>query len=142
MAVLASQVQRGVTCLVLGKHVSSCLNEHFGRLTESMPTSFMKSGIPVLVLSVQSTTFLNESCNDIGVPYDSSPVQCCLIAIILNIQVTTCFQQNLDNMEVTLVGSKMQGGPAMLGNCYLGTLVDKLHHIIHLAFVRSYEKPF
>lgn len=29
-----------------------------------------------------------------------------------------------------------------LGNCYLGTLVDKLHHIIHLAFVRSYEKPF
>lgn len=34
--------------------------------------------------------------------------------IILNIQVTTCFQQNLDNMEVTLVGSKMQGGPAML----------------------------
>lgn len=29
-----------------------------------------------------------------------------------------------------------------LGNCYLGTLVDKLHHIIHLAFVCSYEKAF
>lgn len=100
--------------LVFGKDISSCLDEHFGRLAEPMPTSFMKSSIPILVLSVQSTPFLNERCYDIGVPYDSSPMQCCLITVILNIQVTTCFQQNLDNVEMTLVGSKMQGGPAML----------------------------
>lgn len=34
--------------------------------------------------------------------------------VILNIQVTACLQQNLDNMEMTPVGSKMQGSSAML----------------------------
>lgn len=29
-----------------------------------------------------------------------------------------------------------------LGNRYLGTLVDKLHHILHLAFVGGYEQAF
>lgn len=142
MAILASQVKRCVTCLVLGKNVGSCFNKHFGRLTESMPTSFMKSSVPILVLSVQSTALLNQSCYYIGVPYNSSPVQCCLVTIILNIEVTTCLQQNLDNVEMTLVGSKMQGGPAMLGNCYLGTPVDKLHHILHLAFIGGYKQAF
>lgn len=34
--------------LVLGKNVGSSFNERFGRLTESMPTSFMESGVPIL----------------------------------------------------------------------------------------------
>lgn len=29
-----------------------------------------------------------------------------------------------------------------LGNCYLGTPVDKLHHILYLAFVGCYEQAF
>lgn len=34
--------------------------------------------------------------------------------IILHIEVTASLQQNLDHREMTLIGSKVQGGPAML----------------------------
>lgn len=34
--------------------------------------------------------------------------------IILHIEVTASLQQNLDHGQMTLIGSKVQGGPAML----------------------------
>lgn len=34
--------------------------------------------------------------------------------IVLYIEVTASLQQDLDHREMTLIGSKVQGGPAML----------------------------
>lgn len=102
----------------------------------------MKGCISILVLSVQGTSLPDERCDDLSIPHHRSPVQGCLVPIILHIEVTASLQQDLDHRQMTLVGSKVQGGPAMLGNCYLGALVDELDHILCLAFVRSYEKTF
>lgn len=102
----------------------------------------MQGRVPILVLSVQGTALLDECGNDLGVPHHRGPVQGGLIPIILDIEVTASLQQDLDHRKMALIGSKMQGGPPMLGNRYLGALVDELNHILCLAFVRGYEKAF
>lgn len=102
----------------------------------------MQGCIPILVLSVQGTPLPDKRCEDLGVSHHSGPVQGCLVPIILHIEVTASLQQNLHHRKMTLIGSEVQGGPAMLGNGYLGTLVDELNHILCLAFVRSYEQAF
>lgn len=100
----------------------------------------MQGCIPILVLSVQGTPLVDECRDDLCVPDHCGPVQGGLVPIILDIEVAASLQQNLDHRKMALIGSKMQGSPAMLGNCYLGALVDELNHILCLAFVRSYEK--